>query len=484
MMVMASTIKLGDHVHNRYHPCHHCLLLSSCAPSFLPGTPSFPHARYQTSRLSFLLPSTTTCLNQGIGSIRRVFTTLLMKSFDCSIKLFNSFSSTPSCRFLAPASDMDKSSPTMRVTRGRTGKLPTPARRKEFVCDFNEEEDSPPPSPSRKRIKLAMEEVIDTQGVQEVVPQKKPGPVFEVFKTNKKLEDGLCVVRALGGSRYEIVNLKSVDTQQFSSEETGAIIKGNESRHNILDIGEKEWEAVKFTLGQAVRSANKAIFRIQKLPFELRLLIYSFAMVGSKPLHRYKGDTPNVALAPLMQTCKYMLEETRSVFYKNSFHINSCEKVPGDYLTIVQPHLREVTFTWDTFGRKDANAIKFFHACPDLKIFNLRVDAFLSNPRVWHRRQWSHQHVASIKKFSRCRGFDDIVELRGLEKVRVQDHGSDFTADEIKAFQDFLTPLLTAPKYVPPPKPMKVVMATKTKTKKSRKSRKSTNWEDDSDYAA
>ncbi|PVH81926.1 hypothetical protein DL98DRAFT_514306 [Cadophora sp. DSE1049] len=152
---------------------------------------------------------------------------------------------------------------------------------------------------------------------------------------------------------------------------------------------------------------------------------------------------------------------------------------------IIKPHLREVTFNWDTYGRKDANAIKFFHTCPNLKVLNLRVDSFLSNPRIWHKPQYSHQHVASIKKFSRCRGFDDIVALKGLEKVRVEDHGSDFTADEIKALQDFLNPLLTAPKYLPPPKPVTVIKVTntKTKTKKSRKSRKSTNWEDDSDYA-
>ncbi|KAH7386289.1 hypothetical protein BKA64DRAFT_711519 [Cadophora sp. MPI-SDFR-AT-0126] len=376
----------------------------------------------------------------------------------------------------------------MRVTRGRTGKLPTPVARKGFVSEFNEEEESsPPPSLSRKRVdkaEEAEEEVVNTQEVNDVVPEKKRGPVFETFKTNKKLVDGLCVVRALGGGRYEIVNLNNVDQQQFSSEEMGVFIENNESRRNILDVGEKEWEAAKFTLGQAVRSADKSIFRIQKLPFELRLIIYQFAMIGSKPLHRHEEDTPNLGLAPLMQTCKIMLEETRPVFYKNNFRIGSCDKVAADHLMIIKPHLSEVTFDWNTYGRKHVNAIKFFHTCPNLKILNLRVDNFLSNPRIWHKQQYSHQHVASIKKFSRCRGFDDIVALRGLDKVRVKDCGSDFTAVEIKALQDFLNTVMTAPKYVPPPQPVNVVKATKTKTKtKTKKSRKSTNWEDDSDYA-
>jgi len=163
------------------------------------------------------------------------------------------------------------STPTMRVTRGRTGKLPTPATRKGFVSDFDEEEGSPPPSPSRKGFKKAEkaqeevveEKLVDVPEVKEFVPEKKPGPVFETFKTNKKLDDGLCVVRALGGGRYEIVNLKNVDQEQFSSEEMGFVINNNDSRREVLDVDEKEWEAAKFTLGQAVRSASKFFYMLQ-----------------------------------------------------------------------------------------------------------------------------------------------------------------------------------------------------------------------------
>ena len=159
----------------------------------------------------------------------------------------------------------------MRVTRGRTGKLPTPATRKGFVSDFDEEEGSPPPSPSRKGFKKAEkaqeevveEKLVDVPEVKEFVPEKKPGPVFETFKTNKKLDDGLCVVRALGGGRYEIVNLKNVDQEQFSSEEMGFVINNNDSRREVLDVDEKEWEAAKFTLGQAVRSASKFFYMLQ-----------------------------------------------------------------------------------------------------------------------------------------------------------------------------------------------------------------------------
>jgi len=41
--------------------------------------------------------------------------------------------------------------------------------------------------------------------------------------------------------------------------------------------------------------------------------------------------------------------------------------------------------------------------------------------------------------------------MRGLKKVRIVDNGSEFTADEIKAFEDFANPIMTAPKYIPTP---------------------------------
>lgn len=163
------------------------------------------------------------------------------------------------------------STTTMRVTRGRTGKLPTPATRKGFVSDFDEDGGSPPPSPSRKASKKAEntqeepveDKFVDVPEVKEVVPEKKPGPVFETFKTNKTLEDGLCVVRALGGGRYEIVNLKNVDQEHFSSEEMGSVINSNDSRREALDVDEKEWDTAKFTLGQAVRSASMLFCMLQ-----------------------------------------------------------------------------------------------------------------------------------------------------------------------------------------------------------------------------
>ncbi|KAG4443272.1 hypothetical protein IFR05_001216 [Cadophora sp. M221] len=377
---------------------------------------------------------------------------------------------------------MEDSTPTLRVTRGRTGKLPTPASRRGFVTEFEEEDGSSPPSPSRKSLLNAEKEPAEVpEEVLEVVPAKKLGPVFAVFKSTKKLPDGLCIVRALGGGRYEFVNLKEVDQDQFSSEETGAAIKANGGRRSILAVDDKEWEAAKFNCGQAVRSADKAIFRIRKLPLELRLMIYESAMVSYEPIHHSRGSSsPTLGLA-LMQTCKQMLEEAKTIFYKNSFSINSVERVIPDHLVAIREHLREVTFQWYGFSRRDGNAIKFFHSCPNLKIFNLVVTKWGSNDTTHYRRQRRHQDVVAIKKFSKCVGFDEIVGLKGLDKVRVLDDGhSTFTVAERKAFRDFLTPILTIPKYIPPPMPEKVVK--RARVKKSKKSKRFDNWEDDSDY--
>ncbi|KAL5331765.1 hypothetical protein ACEPPN_001303 [Leptodophora sp. 'Broadleaf-Isolate-01'] len=369
----------------------------------------------------------------------------------------------------------------MRVTRGRTGKLPIPASRRGFVTEF-EEDGSPPPSPSRKSLPNAEKEPAQVpEEVLEVVPAKKPGPVFVVFKSTKKLLDGLCIVRALGGGRYEFVNLTEVNQEQFSSEDTGAAIKADEGRRSILAVDDKEWEAAKFTCGQAVRSADKSIFRIRKLPLELRYLIYEFAMVAYKPLHHTSGtSSPTLGLA-LMQTCKEMLEEAKPFFYKNSFRIDSVDRIIPDHFVAIRENLREVTFQWHGFSRRDGNAIKFFHSCPNLKILNLVVTQWGSTDANHYRRQRHHQDVVAIKKFSRCVGFDEIVGLKGLDKVRVLDSGhSTFTVAERKALRDFLTPILTTPKYIPPPMPEKVVKGARVK--KSKKSKRYDNWEDDSDY--
>ncbi len=92
----------------------------------------------------------------------------------------------------------------------------------------------------------------------------KPAPVFETFKTNKTLRDGLCVVRSLGGRKYELVNLNTVDGAAFSSEEIGSRIKNVPECLKLLQTTNENWEEVKLKVGQAVGSASTFLVQIRR----------------------------------------------------------------------------------------------------------------------------------------------------------------------------------------------------------------------------
>lgn len=83
--------------------------------------------------------------------------------------------------------------------------------------------------------------------------------VFQTFETDAKLEGGLCIVRPLGGGKYEIVNLSQVDQEAFSSKDIGATIKGNRGRLNALDVSKEQWDIAAFKCSQAVASSSKII---------------------------------------------------------------------------------------------------------------------------------------------------------------------------------------------------------------------------------
>lgn len=83
-------------------------------------------------------------------------------------------------------------------------------------------------------------------------------PVFQTFKSDIQLQNGLSIIRDLGGGRYEIVNLSTADINHFASEKVGREIKSDENRLAIIEgLGEKEWTAAKDNCLQAKRSASK-----------------------------------------------------------------------------------------------------------------------------------------------------------------------------------------------------------------------------------
>ncbi|XMA14841.1 hypothetical protein WAI453_007632 [Rhynchosporium graminicola] len=376
---------------------------------------------------------------------------------------------------------MATSTPTMRVTRGRTGKLPTPTSRKGFVTVF-EDSESPPPSPSRKKLPKFAEEPISPQVPDEllqVVPYKKPAPFLQTFQSKKKLPDGLCIVRALGGGRYEVVPLKDVDLEVASAKENGALIESDAGLRSVLSITPEEWASAKWACDQAISSADRSIFRIRELPLELRLMIYDYALVSHKPLHhKPKGSTSPTLGLNLMLVSKAIYEETRSTFYKNNFVVFVGTKGPPDYLEAIREHLRFATFKWEHFGKSDSHTFKFLATCPKFKV----LDVIVTNWCYQYSRYRFGLGVPNdpLRKFKYCPGFEKLCALRGIEEVRiVKSLAPDITDADAEALRVHLSSLLTKPIVIIPPKKVKATAVAKAK--KSKKKSKN-NWEDDSEY--
>ncbi|KAJ5040523.1 uncharacterized protein L3040_006177 [Drepanopeziza brunnea f. sp. 'multigermtubi'] len=376
----------------------------------------------------------------------------------------------------------------MRVTRTKTGKLPTKVARDDVVSDY----ESPPPSPMSAASATAIEPTPELLQPELIVPMES-APVFQTIKSNNKIESGLAIVRDLGGGRYEIISLKNVDSESFSSKETGVLIKADDARHAAIKLGKDDWEAAAFKCAMAIGSADKTIFRFRKLPIELRYRIYDFAIAGFKVLRRsWNGEQAAKTVGfNLMIASKEIYEETKPFFYKNNFRIGQESKLCSSIPVICRDSLKEVTFEWFGWGRKDRTSWDIIMlSLPNVKILNLRITHWAIS------HQWPNtlgQQDMQVKKFVQTKGFSEITSVRGLDTVRVINEGPrkapahDLSQDELKAFQDYLTEKLTMPKYVPPPPPpapfkqaAKVTRKTAALLKVKKSKRK--NWEDDSDY--
>ena len=103
-------------------------------------------------------------------------------------------------------------------------------------------------------------EVVPQKPVSQYIPQVPAAaiPVFTTFKTKAKLDNGLCLVRSLGGGNFEIVNLTTVADGALGSEETGNLIKNDAALMRMVDIEKKEWDDARIKCNQAVMSARKS----------------------------------------------------------------------------------------------------------------------------------------------------------------------------------------------------------------------------------
>jgi hypothetical protein len=136
----------------------------------------------------------------------------------------------------------------MRETRAKTGKLPP-----KKIINYNDPEES---EEEIESIPVAEVAAVENEPVEAVIVAP-PTTVFEKFSTKTKLEEGICVVRPLGGGKYELVNLSKVDLQRLSSEEVGRQIKSTPELLNLLNVANNDWDQLKLKSGQAVASASK-----------------------------------------------------------------------------------------------------------------------------------------------------------------------------------------------------------------------------------
>jgi hypothetical protein len=89
--------------------------------------------------------------------------------------------------------------------------------------------------------------------VEGVQVDKKP--IFTVFRSENKLDEGICVIRSLGDGNYELVNLSNA--HDMAAEETGDIIKATPGRRDMLAIPSELWKDVQAKADMAVKSAGE-----------------------------------------------------------------------------------------------------------------------------------------------------------------------------------------------------------------------------------
>jgi hypothetical protein len=138
-------------------------------------------------------------------------------------------------------------SANMRNMQAR--KLPARTSRKEVAYTFESEEESEEESDPE-----------DDYGhhfgpVESIRVEEKP--VFTEIEVKEELEEGLCIVRSLGGGKYELVNLNATSRGLIGSEDIGDMIKGDEARREMFRISKEKWDEAIVKTELAAKSAGK-----------------------------------------------------------------------------------------------------------------------------------------------------------------------------------------------------------------------------------
>lgn len=155
-----------------------------------------------------------------------------------------------------------------------------------------------------------------------------------------------------------------------------------------------------------------------------------------------------------MCTCSEIYKECNKIFLRNNFRLEHKAIVALRTNTDFAKKLQVIEIDWE--GKwADSAILHDITAYPNLRVLNLR---FWIGTIKWGRRatrNYQFQDNQDIKWFSKLRGFDFLVSLRGLEKVTFEIYGDmksekkeiqDKVPVAQKAMEDLLNRELTKPK--------------------------------------
>lgn len=226
---------------------------------------------------------------------------------------------------------------------------------------------------------------------------------------------------------------------------------------------------------ELTNSTDRDIFRLDRLPPELRIKIYEFSLLGSNDLHHASRDEkePEASKAKtlglsLMQTGRWVYNECRPIFYQNFFHVSSYNL---KHLAKIQPalaqNLQNVTFSWWGFAQKDPKVFMFLMKI-DFKVLNLLVTRYVCEVQH-HTRQRYYQSDPRGHPFNGANGWDALVQLRGLKKITVRrdpKHATGYSDRNIltdavlQTLEDYLMTIVTERKYHAPVSPYNLACTT------------------------
>lgn len=315
-------------------------------------------------------------------------------------------------------------------------------------------------------------------------PIETAAEIFTILSTKAPLQAGLCIVRPLGGGRFELVSLDKVPQGMIGSEEAAELMQSVPERKAAMKISEGQWNSAKLKCDAVIRATGKLIFewllmnelmycilekdifRFFKLPVELRFKIYKlvvFNPAGIKLKTRAQYIITPSNGCRLMLASRRFYEECSQFYFINTFHLEHKQIVKLRTMPNLVKKPQEIQFDWEV-KYSDAKSFSDLGGYPNLHVLNLsvRYGCLRLSETVWSRNRLFRDEP-SIKRFYNLPGFDNLVSIRGLQCVtfkvdRLDDPRNDISAETQKdieaaanVFEDFLNKELTKQKDVLPP---------------------------------